>query len=63
MDERECSVCAAPIDELEQGTEEEEAAYAAGLCLTDYENAEEDRAAETSGESDGDPDAIGAERS
>lgn len=40
MSERECSVCAMPIDDLEQGTAEEEAAYDAGLCMTDFEGSE-----------------------
>ena len=38
MDERECRVCGMPIDDLEQGTAEEERAYAAELCTQDAEN-------------------------
>ena len=33
----ECTVCAASINDLEGGTVYEEAAYEAGLCLSDYE--------------------------
>lgn len=42
MDEKECTVCGMPIDDLEQGTAEEEAAYDAGLCTTDFELQEDD---------------------
>ena len=35
--ERECSKCGTPIGDLEQGSDEEEAAYAAELCLFDYQ--------------------------
>ena len=37
MNEKECTVCGMPIDDLEQGTGAEEAAYDAGLCMTDFE--------------------------
>jgi DNA-directed RNA polymerase subunit RPC12/RpoP len=36
MEERECTACGTPIDDLEQGTEVEEAAYNAGVCLDDF---------------------------
>ena len=38
MDERECRICGMPIDDLENGTAEEERAYDAELCLQDAEN-------------------------
>ena len=38
MDEEECTECGMPIDDLEQGTAEEEAAFEANLCLQDFEN-------------------------
>ena len=42
MDEKECTACGTPIDDLRQGTAEEEAAYDAGLCMDDFELQEDD---------------------
>ena len=38
MDERECTVCEEPIDELASGSAMEEAAYAAELCVGDFDD-------------------------
>ena len=39
----ECTVCAAPINDLDCGTSHEKDAYEVGLCLDDYEPGNEER--------------------